>query len=243
MGKNRRTDFFSLAEDVKFKAPLSDVQERYGDYVVAFENLRWLLIEFKRSAADIKSEKDKFFATNTKKYSKHKRLKSEIEKNFEIIAYNFLMDKFSKRSESLENRMDSFVESHVIISIDEELKLKACTYWGQWWKEKEGNGLIPISITEIIHHARFINEFAIYAGMLMAAKGGTFTVSKSSGGSVGIDDLKMVVGVHEKNEVKVISTMEKVLMDYAAVQAMGVALQAQNNNDEAKQTNYPKPPI
>lgn len=48
------------APSLTFAAPLDGNHERAADAIFSIENVRWLLIEFKRKASDFSSEEDKF---------------------------------------------------------------------------------------------------------------------------------------------------------------------------------------
>lgn len=48
------------AHDLKCAVPLDGNHERAGDAIFNLENVRWILIEFKRKASDLSTEEEKF---------------------------------------------------------------------------------------------------------------------------------------------------------------------------------------
>ncbi|MEJ7806892.1 MAG: hypothetical protein WKG03_13350 [Telluria sp.] len=210
---------------LQFAAPLAHHQEDYGDLLVAYSNMQWALIEFKKDISGRGSERDKYVRTNPQKYARDTSRPAIMAEHEKMMFEAFVTNIGDGEQIELGGKQVVKREPHFFIygapasqPLTNSSQLRGSLYWGAWatnykqeWTtiELKNIDVTPAQIPEL---SASYEEFVKYAGCVKLAKSGVFSVSETDDGSAGgWVDMSCVVGL-TNGEVKQVCTLDNFLL-------------------------------
>lgn len=240
----------------KFIAPLDHEQENYGDLLIAYNNMRWALIEFKKNNEDRSKERKKYVSTNPEKYLKYKD-KSWIEvkhekKMFETIVEGVRLGQISMHAADWRGVNP---EPHFFIFSPKPSQrirrfedLEASLYWGAWTEKLQAGvkrqlRYIPIGVQDIPEASATYADFVRYAACIKLAKSGKFPLAADADGDgngdgAQLEDLSLVIGLTTDRRLGHVSTLDAFLTEQKRVLDFNAQL---NANPVSAPASSPKP--